>query len=910
MRTFTGLLSESEQRDPVPPVDGTAGWYGIPALPKPYLTRRRLLDLLDMADETPLVLVSAQAGSGKTSLVAEWVDSRGDRRNTGWITFESGDEAFWPGVVGCLERLGVVVADRGFPDAAVTLDRSLLVSLAAAVASLERRLTLVVDGYEVVSSAVADDVDFLVRHSGGCLRLVVVTRADPVLPLYRYRLEDALVEIRMADLAFTDDEAAQLLELCGVSIAPGSVAVLNARTRGWAVGLRFAARILLDRTDPDLAASQVAGDSGNIGEYLMGEVLAAQTPEVRELLLRTSIPETLQPGLVEALGGRSAPRLLAFLTRVNAFVEAVPEHQGFYRYHPFFRELLVAELAYESPETLEQLQRKAAEWFAREGLMTAAVTHFAAVGAWAEAAAWVVDEMAVGELLLAGGSSAMGRALRSIPTALDTQPAAIVRGTLALADRNPERFRDELERAVQLGAAEAEDGPTTLAVALLRAVASGTGDDPRETMLLAEAAERALSSRENRTKSASHPELAGLLLASKGIASVRAGELIRAECFFIASSTASTGAASASLLAECLGYLSMLACLWGQTSRSESLAVRALQILEDRGVPVDSQPPVAQVTLAWHDMDRYDLSSVAERVKLAERSDFFGADPVVRTIRAVVKARLQAARGDVPGALTALKRAVGGLPDSPPWLVARLRIEAARLLIANGESEAAIPALEDLRRSDRADVALVVAESQLAHGDNEAVGATVANLLAKDVPIDVQVSCLLLEASRQLRSGSEARAHAALDTALRLAKPILLRRPFREAPPDVQRLLRQDARRGSDHAWLSNSFGGRRSPALVPSQRAPLATSPARLAVVETGPVVQPAAPVVDALTEKELEVLGHLSNLLTTEEIASTMFISVNTIRTHVRSILRKLGVTRRNAAVRRARELGLLNA
>src|SRR3954469_4709642 len=168
-----GLPAEfSDQGDPVVPVDGTAGWYGIPDPPQQNLTRRRLLDLLDGADHSPLILVSAPAGSGKTSLVAEWVAARGDRQNTGWITFESADESFWPGLVGCLERLGVVIADRAFPDAAVALDRSLLGSMAAAVASLNRRLTLVVDGYEVVSSAVADDLDFLVRHSRGCLRLV------------------------------------------------------------------------------------------------------------------------------------------------------------------------------------------------------------------------------------------------------------------------------------------------------------------------------------------------------------------------------------------------------------------------------------------------------------------------------------------------------------------------------------------------------------------------------------------------------------------------------------------------------------------------------------------------------------------------------------------------------------------
>src|SRR3954449_10135508 len=132
--TGGGLVAERAGGNTPPLIEGTAGWYGIPAPPQQNLTRHRLLDLLDGADHLPLILVSAPAGSGKTSLVAEWVATRGDRQNTGWIRFESADESFWPGLVGCLERLGVVIADRTFPDAAVALDRSLLGSLAAAVA--------------------------------------------------------------------------------------------------------------------------------------------------------------------------------------------------------------------------------------------------------------------------------------------------------------------------------------------------------------------------------------------------------------------------------------------------------------------------------------------------------------------------------------------------------------------------------------------------------------------------------------------------------------------------------------------------------------------------------------------------------------------------------------------------------
>ena len=193
------------------------------------------------------------------------------------------------------------------------------------------------------------DLDFLLRHSGHRLQLVLLTRSDPLLSLYRYRLEDNIAELRMRDLAFTDDEASELFASAGVELRRSSIQALNARAEGWAVGLRFASAMLQGRADTDAAVAEVVGDTGNIAEYLVAEVLDVQTPEIRRLLLSTSITDLVRPGLDVALGGRSAARNLSLLTRENAFVEPVPGHAGCYRYHPFFRDLLRATLSFEAP---------------------------------------------------------------------------------------------------------------------------------------------------------------------------------------------------------------------------------------------------------------------------------------------------------------------------------------------------------------------------------------------------------------------------------------------------------------------------------------------------------------------------------------------------------------------------------
>jgi LuxR family maltose regulon positive regulatory protein len=218
-----------------------------------------------------------------------------------------------------------------------------------------------------------------------------------------------------------------------------------------------------------------------------------------------------------------------------------------------------------------------------------------------------------------------------------------------------------------------------------------------------------------------------------------------------------------------------------------------------------------------------------------------------------------------------------------------------------GDPTAALLELDALVLSDRPEPALVAAEARLARGDTDAVENTLDTPRTHDAGVHVQVSRLLLEARKQQVRRDAPATLAVLDRSLRLAAPDKLRRPFHEAAPPVQQLLRTDPVLTAEHGWLVRTLPsnpGSPRPR-VPQQRTtsalPADDEPAR-------------PPVVEALTPKELEVLAHLAELLSTEEIARAMFVSKNTVRTHIRSILRKLGVTRRNLAVRRARELDLL--
>jgi LuxR family maltose regulon positive regulatory protein len=579
----------------------------------------------------------------------------------------------------------------------------------------------------------------------------------------------------------------------------------------------------------------------------------------------------------------------------------VPEHEGYYRYHPFFRDMLRAELAFESPELMEDLQRRAATWFARAGLLAEAVGHYVAIGAWVDAVAEVVDDLAVGELLLGGPTGALARSLADLPEELVNPAACIVRAVLALVGGDRERFGEQVDLAQML--APPEPGPhhraVSLTVEVLQVVHARLLGDPGATLSLAEQAEQTLSARDNRFRVEQRPELVALIVSSRADALARAGRLDEAYDVLAAGTSAATHVGRKGLQAEYLARMAVLSCWGNRLHRAETLAKRSADLADGLGLPEAQRPAGAAVARAWIAAQRDDLRAAAEHVEVARRRQSVFDDPVADTLLAVVAAGNQVARGDLPGALALVHQPSRGPLGHERWLGDELRVATARLRVAAGEPDVALLEVEDVRsaRSER-DVALVRVEVALDRHEEGVAAELLPQLLDKDAPLVTQVAGWLLEASRQLQAGSSLRARSAAERALRLASRHGLRAPFRHAAADVRKLIASDPLLQAENPWLV------RSP------------RPARATPGRSGsPVVrtrehEDEAPVVEKLTTRELEVLGHLAELLTTEEIAATMFVSVNTIRTHVRSILRKLGVSRRNAAVRRARELDLLQA
>lgn len=866
--------------------------FKIPELPTSYVHRPQLLKVLEQAQALPLVVVSAPAGTGKTSLVAEWVKNGEEPGTTGWISFEDGDAEFWQLVIECLGRLGLSIPVQGGDTAGDTsLGKPGLMALAGVIVGLPGRLSIVFDDYEMVSLELAREVDFLLQHTLGKLRLIFVGRVDPVLPLYRYRLTDTLLEIRAADLAFSDEEAAQLMRLSGVALSKAAVHDLNERVRGWAAGLRFAARALVTRDDPEQSAATVVAQTGDINEYLIGEVLDAQTSEIRCFLLDTCVIDTLFPELVEELAGARAVHTLGELARLNAFIEPVPDRPGSYRYYPFFRDLLRAQLAYESPKRMAELHRRAARWFERRGLPDLAIAHLSATGAWEDLATLIVNGLLVPRLLLEDRRGPLGKAGLRLPGDLDQSASCLVRAAVALATGDRATCADELARARRAAPTPAvRDDALFVGTAVLDAVRASIADDAESAKTLAQEAERALNRPSLRTSAGS--DLYALVQFSKGVALLRRGEFQPAKKALVHAAGLDRAHSYASFRADCLGYLAVIEVLEGHISRARRAAEQAVALAANAGTWLTDRSPTAHVALACAAFEQYDLKTAREHIGTAMAFRALQDDPVSRSLAEGVIAGLERARGQLQPALARLECAAATVTSTDPMLADHLRVEAAKLSVASGRAELALGALAEIEERDEPEVAVVAAAAYAEQGQQAAVQDHLARARDGEPPLPARVMGLLVEAMQESLHRSPARAHVALERSLRLAAPEGLRRPFREAGPTVRRLLMADSRLLVENRWLSQTQGpaatGERSNRHEPGSRN--------------------GSGVVEQLTAKELEVLGHLQELLTTEEIAEKMSVSVNTVRTHVRSILRKLGVDRRNTAVRKARELGII--
>ncbi|GGK42015.1 transcriptional regulator [Pilimelia terevasa] len=863
--------------------------FAVPGPPRLPVARIRLAERLGRCVRNPVTVVTGPAGSGKTEAVAAWVRAGAGGHPAAWVTFEQEDDhpvVFWTYLVESLRRSGLTLR-RTPMDLVGTAhgQPTAMARLAADLSGQPRPVTLVLDGAcTVPGSTWADELDFLVRHAAGLLRLVLIGRSDPPLPLHRYRVAGTLSEVRGGDLAFTGPEAGELLARHGIALAPDGLADAVRRTEGWAVGLRLFAMAWQGRPGADGAPPTLRGDEAGVAEYFVREVLRAQGRDVRDFLLRTSILETVTPELARLLTDRpDAQRLLAELARQNAFVEVVTEQPPAYRYHGLFAELLRTVLAGDQPGRVPELHRRAAGRLAADGRPLDAVGHAVAAGDWDAAADLAVESCAVLRLLTGGPGDRLADLFRDLPADAPGPAAALTAAALAYARAETDAAADRLAAAERsMTGTGATPSRRICAAALHGLLARAAGDAPgmqaaagRMRVLLAELSPAARERRE---------EVRAFALLLTGTAQSWTGAADEAAAT-LTDAAAAAGAWPA-LRPGCLRDLALLHAHRGHLSRAAALVDEAAGLPADTAAPTppdaaDDGAATAEVVRAWVATERYDVERGWRHLRAAEplcRAPRAGA---AAAAAALVRSRLLRARGEPREALAAL----AGLGGSavPQWARREAALSRARILAAAGRGDEAAATVAGLPGPELPDCAVVRAGALRVGGDRD--GARRLAAAAVDVAgavVPVRLDGWLTLAGLAADDGDAEAASGALRRALRLAEPEALRRQLHEAGPQLRRLMRDGVPAGRRGAPAAD----RARPARAPRPR---------------------AAPV-EKLSGRELEVLRHVEAMLPTEEIAGALYVSVNTVKTHVRSILRKLSASRRTEAVRRARELGLL--
>ena len=847
-----------------------------------------------------MTIISAPAGSGKTSLLRAWMD-RPDRQHRLAVLQVQRDQQdaqqFWLALLHAI-RQASATAGRAEPSAA-TPDfnaQAMADRVLSELADDRGNLVLIIDDlHELTSADALAQLTRLLTSLPPNSRAVLAMRHDLRLRLHRLRLAGELAEIRGADLRFSERETRELLDASGIALSEAGAALLHQRTEGWAAGLRLAAISLAGHPDPERFVAEFSGSDRTVAEYLIAEMLERQPEEVQHLLLCTSLLDRVNGELADALTGSSgSERILLELEDANAFVVSLDGERTWFRFHHLFGDLLRLELRRALPGEVPALHRRAAAWFIKHGEIADAIRHVQAAGDWPGAARLLADHTF--SLTLDGQAQTIEALLLAFPAgACRDDPE------LALVRANGDLVQGRLdEAAAHLAVAEAHVETTPpdrqrrlrVAIASLKLWLARRRGDLADVVGQASFLTSPVSGQSDEDI-ALGSDLRAVALMNLGIV----------EAWSLGLPDAERHLQEGAVLAREIGrpYLEV-ACLaqLGFASKIRSFATterrcrEAIALADRHGWAAEPIAAPALVTLAGTMVWTGEFDECERWLQRAERALQADIGPDIRLLMHQTTGILLACRGRLHQALEefgAAERLQSRLEGSHAlagqvtgWMLAT----QARLGMP-GEARAWIATL-DAERAGSGEIRNARAVISLAEGDPAAALDAVREVLDGTVSAIGYVTVVeahLLAGLAHRELGDQRAANQAAERALGLAEADRLVMPF--AMTGSAGLLETLPRHETAHAALCTDIldilhGS------DPVTKARSAPSPA------------------EELSPSELRVLRYLPTNLSRPEIAGELSISLNTVNTHIRSIYAKLQARDRASAVRRARELRLL--
>jgi LuxR family transcriptional regulator, maltose regulon positive regulatory protein len=870
------VKAEPEPRSPRFP----SSKFRVPKLAPGLVRRPRLLHALDRGEQVRLAMVVGPAGAGKSMLLADWLAARPERPSA-WLSCDSADTDAARFVTAIIEA-----TRQGFGQPSIGEDARQLMTLdgevsADAVAALADDLAapdgvLVIDDFHLTGAASADALRWLVEYHPPSLQLVVASRVDPPLRVHRMRAHQDLVELRDEDLAFSLEETRSLLGGFDVRLDDPELSLVHRRSEGWAAGLQMAALSIHGSPDPATAAGRVQLGRHAVAGYFLDEVLSHQSPQVADFMLATSVLDELSVPACAAVCSAGSAKMLEFLYGAHMFVAIVDEQAGTYRYHHLIKEVLQTELRARDPGREKRLHRAAAQYMIEAGQIGAAARH-----------------------LLAAGDRAAAFSLLSEGVVRDVLTNPALSSALDVDEIRPELFAEAPEFLLPLAAELLWRGAFergSQAVALARQCHIDPGRQPELAVRLALVNmlhctfigqfDEALAHRERARPSETRADgVSDWIVTLDTLAMychTYVGHFSHARQLADALVTAQVSAPLTEIL--CPGVISQAAFLEGNLHEAATLAASTHAAARRLHFERHYFSFHALRTTALLALERSDLAAAAEPVERA-LAIVSGARPAFNYLAQLDRARIWAAGGDLDQALASLPAARAALKSDNSVLLTEADELEARLRLGLGDQTGAADIIGRLPGDRGLIMSAIIA---LAAGNPEEAARAVKGAPARGATIRSDLELRLLRASIAI-SQSSPHAPALTRQALAVAEHYGFTRTVVDTAPQLV-----------DHV-IANSE-------LYPRTRQRKALVTAGVRARKRAAPASGQGKLIDPLTAAELRVLEKLPERITYTEIASELYLSLNTVKTHLRHAYMKLGVTSRSSAVKRATTLGIL--